>query len=62
MTYEVKKGGRTYMSTFVMSTRHESCRYPPTVEATVQAAGYDIFVDGKRQKKARPTKAGWGDR
>jgi hypothetical protein len=57
MTYEVRKGGRTYMS-----TRHESCRYPPTVEATVQAAGYDIFVDGKRQKKARPTKAGWGDR
>ena len=45
-----------------MSTQHESCRYPPTVEATIQAAGYDIFVDGKRQKKARPTKAGWGDR
>ena len=57
MTYEVKKGGRTYMS-----TQHESCRYPPPVEATIQAAGYDIFVDGKRQKKARPTKAGWGDR
>ena len=57
MTYEVKKGGRTYMS-----TQHESCRSPPTVEATIQAAGYDIFVDGKRQKKARPTKAGWGDR
>ena len=37
MTYEVKKGGRTYMS-----TRHESCRYPPTVEATVQAAGYNM--------------------
>ena len=55
MTYEVKKGGRTYMS-----TRHESCRYPPTVEATIQAAGYDIFVDGKRQKKARPTRAGEG--
>ena len=57
MTYEVRKGGRTYMS-----TRHESCRYPPTVEATIQPAGYHIIVDGKRQKKARPTKAGWGDR
>ena len=55
MTYEVRKGGRTYMS-----TQHESCRYPPTVEATIQAAGYDIFVDGKRQKKARPARAGKG--
>ena len=57
MTYEVKKGGRTYRS-----TQHESWRYPPTVEAPIQAAGDDIFVAGTRQIKARPTKAGWGDR
>ena len=55
MTYEVKKGGRTYMS-----TQHDACRYPPAVEASIQAAGYDIFVDGKRQKKARPARAGKG--
>ena len=53
MTYEVRKGGRVYMS-----TQHPACRYPPAVEASIQAAGYDIFVDGKRQKKARPVKAG----
>lgn len=53
MTYEVRKGGRTYMS-----TQHPACTYPQAVEASIQAAGYDIFVDGKRQKKARPGKAG----
>ena len=49
MTYEVRKGGRVYMS-----TKHASCQYPPATEASIQAAGYDIYIDGKRQKKARP--------
>lgn len=57
MTYEVRKGGRTYMS-----TQHPACTYPPTVEASIQAAGYDIFVDGNRKKKARPAKSGRGGR
>lgn len=57
MTYEVRKGDWTYMS-----TQHAACRYPPAVEASIQAAGYDIFVDGKRQKKVRPNKAGRGGR
>ena len=29
MTYEVRKDGRTYMG-----TEHESCRYPPEIEAS----------------------------
>ena len=49
MTYEVRKGGRVYMS-----TKHAGCRYPPETETSIQAAGYDIYIDGKRQKKARP--------
>lgn len=48
MTYEVRKGGRTYMG-----TEHESCRYPPETEASMQAAGYDIYIDGKKQPKRR---------
>lgn len=55
MKYEVRKGGRVYMS-----TQHPACRYPPAVEASIQEAGYDIFVDGKRKKKAQPVKAGRG--
>lgn len=49
MTYEVRKNGRTYMG-----TDHESCRYPPEVEASIQAAGYDIYINGKRQLRRRP--------
>ena len=48
MTYEVRKGGKTYMS-----TEHESCRYPPETEASIQAAGYDIYIDGKRLPKVK---------
>ena len=55
MTYEVRKGGGVYMS-----PQHAACRYPPVVEASIQAAGYDIYIDGKRQKKARHAKAGRG--
>ena len=56
MTYEVRKDGRTYMG-----TDHENCRYPPETEASMQAAGYDIYIDGKRQPKRRtiaPKRAG----
>lgn len=48
MTYEVRKDGRTYMS-----TEHDSCRYPPEIEASMQAAGYDIYIDGKKQPKRK---------
>ena len=48
MTYEVRKGGRTYMG-----TEYESCRYPPEIDASMQAAGYDIDIDGKKQPKRR---------
>ena len=49
MTYEVRKDGRVYMG-----TEHESCRYSPEVEASMQAAGYDIYIDGKKQPKRKP--------
>lgn len=49
MTYEVRKDGRVYMG-----TEHESCRYPPEIEASMQAAGYDIYIDGKKQPKRKP--------
>lgn len=55
MTYEVRKNGRTYMG-----TDHESCRYSPEVEASIQAAGYDIYINGKRQPRRRPTAKGGG--
>lgn len=53
MIYEVRKDGQTYMG-----TDHESCRYPPEIEASIQAAGYDIYINGKRQPKRRPAKGG----
>lgn len=53
MIYEVRKDGRTYMG-----TDHESCRYPPEIEASIQAAGYDIYINGKRQPKRRSAKGG----
>ena len=46
MMYEVRRNGRA-----VMSTEHESCRYPPEVEAQMQAAGYEIYMNGKRLTK-----------
>lgn len=49
MTYEVRKDGRVYMG-----TEHESCRYTPEIEASMQAAGYDIYIDGKKQPKRKP--------
>lgn len=51
MKYEVRKGGRVYMTS-------DSFRYPPDVEASIQEAGYDIYIDGKRLKKVRPIKDG----
>lgn len=48
MIYEVRKNGRTYMG-----TDFESCRYPPEVEASMQVAGYNIYIDGKKQPKRR---------
>lgn len=53
MTYEVRKNGQTYMG-----TDHESCRYPQEIEASIQAAGYDIYINGKRQPKRRPPAKG----
>lgn len=53
MTYEVRKDGQVYMS-----ATHESCRYPPAVEAGILAAGFDIYIDGKRQKKIKSGRAG----
>ena len=54
MTYEVKKDGQIYMS-----TKYESCRYHPETEASIQAAGYDIYIDGKKQPKRKPAKNAW---
>ena len=41
-----------------MSTTHEICRYPPEIEASIQNAGYVIYVDGKRLAKGKRGKAG----
>lgn len=49
--YEVRKDGKVYMSTV-----HDGCRYPPEVEASIQAAGYVIYVDGKRLAKVKQGK------
>lgn len=50
--YEVRKNGVVYMS-----TEYEQYRYPPSVEASIQAAGYVIYVDGKRLAKAKASDA-----
>lgn len=50
--YEVRKNGVVYMS-----TRYEQYRYPPSVEASIQAAGYVIYVDGKRLAKVKASDA-----
>lgn len=47
MRYEVKKGGRTYMA-----TTDPKATYPPEVERSMQRAGYEIFVDGKKKRRA----------
>lgn len=49
MKYEVRKSGCVFMPA-------TSCCYPPEIEASMQEAGYDIYVDGKRKKKVRPVK------
>lgn len=49
MIYQVRKDGRV-----VMETMHEKYRYPPQVENQMQSLGYDIYIDGKKQKKVRP--------
>lgn len=49
--YEVRKDGKVYMS-----TTYERCRYTPEREASIQAAGYVIYIDGKRLAKVKPEK------
>lgn len=55
--YEVRKNGHTYMG-----TEYEACRYPPEAEASIQAAGYDIFINGKKLPKRKLTAARGGAR
>lgn len=38
-----------------METDHESCRYTPEIEASIQAAGYDIYINGKKQPRRKQT-------
>lgn len=56
MMYEVRRNGRA-----VMGTDYESCRYTPEVEAQLQAAGYEIYINGKRLTK-RAVRERKGDR
>lgn len=53
MTYEVRKSGQVYMQ-----TTDERCRYPAKVEAAIQQAGYEIYIDGKRLKKQKGAQSG----
>lgn len=53
MIYQVRKDGQIFME-----TTSEKCRYSPSIEASMQAAGYDIYIDGKRLKKIPPGKGG----
>ena len=46
MIYEVRKDGQT-----LMQTTDEKCRYSPETEASMQEAGYEIYIDGKRLKR-----------
>lgn len=46
MKYEIRKAGKVYMS-----TTHEAARYSPETERSMQAAGYEIYIDGKRQRR-----------
>lgn len=53
MIYEVRKDGQVYMQ-----TTDEKCRYSPEIEASMQEAGYEIYIDGKRLKKQKPPAKG----
>jgi len=53
MIYQVCKDGQIFME-----TTSEKCRYSPSIEASMQAAGYDIYIDGKRLKKIQHGKGG----
>ena len=53
MIYQVRKDGQIFME-----TTSEKCRYSPSIEASMQAAGYEIYIDGKRLKKIQPGKGG----
>ena len=44
MIYEVKKDGRGYMR-----TTDKRAVYPAAVERSIQAAGYDIYIDGRKK-------------
>lgn len=52
MTYEVHLSGQVYMQ-----TTDEGCRYPARIEAEMLQAGYEIYIDGKRIKKAGAERA-----
>lgn len=47
MRYEVKKDGKTYM----VATERRAA-YPASIERSLQRAGYEIYVDGKRKRRA----------
>lgn len=53
MTYEVRKAGQVYMQ-----TSDECCRYPARIEAEMQKAGYEIYIDGKKLKKQKGVQNG----
>lgn len=46
MKYEIRKAGKVYMS-----TTSPKATYPPETERSMQSAGYDIYIDGKRQRR-----------
>lgn len=47
MRYEVKKDGKTYMT-----AADRRAAYPASVERSMRRAGYEIYVDGKRKRRA----------
>lgn len=46
MRYEIRKDGRVYMT-----TTDPKATYPPEVERSMQRAGYEICVDGKKKRR-----------
>lgn len=46
MKYEVRKNGQVYMT-----TTDPRATYPPSIERSMQRAGYEIYVDGKKKRR-----------
>lgn len=46
MRYEVRKDGKTYM---VATDRRAA--YPASIVRSLQRAGFEIYVDGKKKRK-----------